>query len=206
MSTAEVLSSMDGVVEHDDLAINNAASITVEGTQNPSMDDSPPDTTGSSSPTTAQAACAEDERGELEADAGRSPQSSDSNALHRDGWRTKLYELDGSTWVDKGTGFVICSRRDSNGDSNNDGGTNSLPIAELLLHSEGDSRDVFFRTVIRADDIYDQQGDNIIMWKEVSEPPHRQTQQPPEHSEQMAVAGNDYALSFQEAVGRSTIW
>eukprot|EP01038_Epipyxis_sp_PR26KG_P008950 gene8950-12067_t len=97
------------------------------------------------------------------------------------GWRVKLYELEKSgAWIDKGTGYVI-----------------AVPAQDPSHPSDGPcmyvtnevTQEILLKSKIRMEDVYEKQGENIIMWRDID--PSGQT---------------DYALSFQESEGCATIW
>jgi len=95
-------------------------------------------------------------------------------------WRIKLYELeDEGSWIDKGTGFVHCKV------------VGELGGPALVIRSEENDGVIFFQSKVQEDDVYEIQGDNIIMWRE------------PDANSGMGV---DYALSFQEKAGCNAIW
>eukprot|EP01032_Pedospumella_encystans_P018134 gene18134-20651_t len=95
-------------------------------------------------------------------------------------WRIKLYELEEQgAWIDKGTGFVHVKV------------VSEFGGPALVIRSEENDGVIFFQSKVITDDVYEIQGDNIIMWREV-------------HAN--GGMGLDYALSFQEATGCTAIW
>ena len=94
------------------------------------------------------------------------------------GWRVKLYQLEAEgAWLDKGTGCVHCRSVE---------GTPSI-----VVQTE-DGTGTILDSKIRSDDVYERQGESIIMWRD------------PATSE--FVADVDYALSFQDSVGCTALW
>ena len=110
----------------------------------------------------------------------------------RNGYRVKLYVLqsDGAGyWQDQGTGNVVCH----------------VPVLgerepAIVVFTETPADDsagtpsttnVLLRSKIQADDVYERQGESIIMWREVDE---------------FTGGDCDYALSFQDTAGCLTIW
>ena len=108
------------------------------------------------------------------------------------GYRVKLYVLqsDGAGyWQDQGTGNVVCH----------------IPVLgerepAIIVYTETPADDstgtpsttnVLLRSKIQADDVYERQGESIIMWREVDE---------------FSGGDCDYALSFQDTAGCLTIW
>lgn len=93
-------------------------------------------------------------------------------------WRVKLYQLESEgTWLDQGTGYVTCKNLP------NLGGTAVVVMRE-------DDSSLLLQSKILQDDVYERQGESIIMWREIGE-------------NTMDV---DYALSFQDVPGCQTIW
>jgi hypothetical protein len=114
--------------------------------------------------------------------SSRSPRrnglSSSNNTNMRGGWRVKLYELEQSgTWVDHGIGFAYIQL------------VSSFNGPALCVISESNQDHYLLESKIQSEDLYEKQGETIILWKEAD------------------FSGNiDYALSFQEADGCSFIW
>lgn len=89
------------------------------------------------------------------------------------GWRAKLYELENTgTWVDRGTGYVTSV-------NNN-----------LLMVSEEQNGKILLNSKIQTDDMYERQGESLILWKECIS----------------CTSNVDYALSFQDSEGCADIW
>ena len=125
--------------------------------------------------------------------------------------RVKIYCLEEADtgpglWVDRGTGFVGVERgcitvRDE-------------PVGESHSPAILSSR-------IRMEDIYERQGESIIMWRETSSsighdhngaggsatPHHSHDPHHEEHSPELTLNGDiDYALSFQDPLGCTAVW
>jgi hypothetical protein len=93
------------------------------------------------------------------------------------GWRVKLYQLEtDGQWTDQGTGSVSCR--------NTEGGPKIVVSIE-------DNSQLLLESKIRSDDIYERQGESIIMWRE------------PAHD---FLSDIDYALSFQDSAGCVSLW
>lgn len=93
-----------------------------------------------------------------------------------DGWRAKLYELENTgTWLDQGTGFVDCQMT-------------AQHFPALVMLSEGGDK-VLLQSKIQSDELYEKQGESLILWKEAGYSP-----------------SIDYALSFQDTSGCAAIW
>jgi hypothetical protein len=114
--------------------------------------------------------------------SSRSPRRNDPNSSNstnmRGGWRVKLYELEQSgTWVDHGIGFAYIQL------------VSTFNGPALCVISESNQEHYLLESKIQSEDLYEKQGETIILWKEAD------------------FSGNiDYALSFQEADGCSFIW
>lgn len=94
------------------------------------------------------------------------------------GWRVKLYQLETEgAWQDQGTGNVICQ-------NNEDG-------PKIVVFNDEKSSDILMESKIRSEDIYERQGESIIMWRE----PARDF-----------LSDIDYALSFQDSAGCMALW
>ena len=101
-------------------------------------------------------------------------------AVSLDGWRIKLYELETTgAWLDKGTGYVTCKQIEE------------LGGPALQIVSEDAPGLVFFRSKIQSEDVYELQGENIIIWREHDT-----------HRNDVV----DYALSFQDTSGCHHLW
>lgn len=101
-----------------------------------------------------------------------------SNGTNFDGWRVKLYELEASgTWIDLGVGYVSIRE------------VNDLKGRALCIMNESDRGRPILISKLLTEDLYEKQGETIILWKE-------QTQ----------VSNVDYALSFQDPRGCYEIW
>lgn len=95
-----------------------------------------------------------------------------------EGWRVKLYELESSgTWIDLGVGYVSLKEVDE------------FKGPALCVMNEGDRGRPILISKLLTEDLYEKQGETIILWKE-------QTQ----------VSTVDYALSFQDPRGCHEIW
>eukprot|EP01031_Cornospumella_fuschlensis_P047005 gene47005-57562_t len=95
-------------------------------------------------------------------------------------WRAKLYELESTgSWLDQGTGFVL-SELQLRGDE---------PC--LVMLSEEDENKTLLTSRIQSDEMYEKQGENLILWKEDGSGPG---------------GAVDYALSFQESDGCAAVW
>jgi hypothetical protein len=106
--------------------------------------------------------------------------STESNQTERValGWRVKLYQLESEgTWIDRGTGWV--SNRSTDG------------VPKIAVISE-DEQSVILESKIRSEDIYERQGESIIMWREPAS--------------DLVTDDVDYALSFQDFAGCVTVW
>ena len=99
----------------------------------------------------------------------------EQNAANR--WRVKLYELETQgTWLDQGTGFVSCQHVQNIG-------------SPALIVSGEEGKPVLLESKIMLEDVYEKQGDSIVMWRE------------------RCPAGDvDYALSFQDTAGCQAVW
>lgn len=93
-------------------------------------------------------------------------------------WRVKLYELEANgTWLDQGTGFVSCQH------------VQNIGSLALVITGEEGSNHILLESKIVTDDVYEKQGDSIVMWRE------------------HCPAGDvDYALSFQDTSGCQSVW
>lgn len=90
----------------------------------------------------------------------------------------KLYHLnEEGKWDDKGTGHVACIVKDK---------TVENAVYYLVMHSEEDDR-ILLESRVSDDDIYQQQGDTLIVWNDVD-------------------SGTEMALSFAQPIGCSEIW
>jgi protein phosphatase 4 regulatory subunit 3 len=96
------------------------------------------------------------------------------------GWRVKLYQLESEgagAWQDQGTGNVICKS------------VLSGPAIVVMNESEDEEYTPLLQSKIQIEDVYERQGESIIMWRESD------------------YAGDvDYALSFQDTAGCHAIW
>lgn len=96
------------------------------------------------------------------------------------GWRVKLYQLESEgagAWQDQGTGNVICKS------------VLSGPAIVVMNESEDEEFPPLLQSKIQLEDVYERQGESIIMWRESD------------------YAGDvDYALSFQDTAGCHAIW
>jgi protein phosphatase 4 regulatory subunit 3 len=96
------------------------------------------------------------------------------------GWRVKLYQLESEgagAWQDQGTGNVICKS------------VLSGPAIVVMNESEDEEYAPLLQSKIQIEDVYERQGESIIMWRESD------------------YAGDvDYALSFQDTAGCHAIW
>jgi protein phosphatase 4 regulatory subunit 3 len=96
------------------------------------------------------------------------------------GWRVKLYQLESEgagAWQDQGTGNVICKS------------VLSGPAIVVMNESEDEEFAPLLQSKIQIEDVYERQGESIIMWRESD------------------YAGDvDYALSFQDTAGCHAIW
>ena len=96
------------------------------------------------------------------------------------GWRVKLYQLESEgagAWQDQGTGNVICKTLLSG------------PAIVVMNESEDEEYTPLLQSKIQLEDVYERQGESIIMWRESD------------------YAGDvDYALSFQDTAGCHAIW
>ena len=93
------------------------------------------------------------------------------------GWRVKLYQLEPEgAWLDKGTGCASCRVME--------GGPKIFVTTE-------DGTGVVLDSKIRSDDIYERQGESIIMWREPGVE---------------IFSDTDYALSFQDSAGCVALW
>ncbi|KAG6841834.1 hypothetical protein C0991_006241 [Blastosporella zonata] len=88
--------------------------------------------------------------------------------------RVKVYELIGAQWKDQGTAFCFGQFQDETSE------------ALLIARSEESYDKVILSTVIRSNDVYQQQQDTLIVWTEPD--------------------GVDYALSFQDPEGCAEVW
>lgn len=94
------------------------------------------------------------------------------------GWRVKLYELEpDGAWLDQGTGNVQCKFDPEIG-------------GPAIIAMSEDSSEVILRSKIQFEDIYERQGESIIMWRETS----------------VDNGEVDFALSFQDTAGCHGIW
>lgn len=96
------------------------------------------------------------------------------------GWRVKLYQLESEgagAWQDQGTGNVSCKS------------VLSGPAIVVMNESEDEEFAPLLQSKIQIEDVYERQGESIIMWRESD------------------YAGDvDYALSFQDTAGCHAIW
>jgi len=108
-------------------------------------------------------------------------------------WRVKLYQLEAEgVWQDLGTGDVCCSSEEG------------YPMV-VVWHE--DKQRTLLKSKVQSDDIYERQGESIILWREPSSS---------SSSGASACVGGgagpststdiDYALSFQETAGCAAIW
>lgn len=67
-------------------------------------------------------------------------------------WRVKVYELEGTDWVDRGTGYC-------NGDIHKDG-------AYINVRNEYDADDVLLNSRVHGDTQYQKQQETLIVWSE----------------------------------------
>ena len=105
-------------------------------------------------------------------------------------WRVKLYNLSTEgQWHDKGTGNVTCSIN-TNGDS------------LLVVHHESDGTTIL-QSKIQTGDVYERQGETIIMWRELIIDNSNSNSNNSSSSSSEEI---DYALSFQEVEGCHSIW
>lgn len=93
--------------------------------------------------------------------------------------RVKLYQLESEgIWLDQGTGFVACS---------------SFQAAEgpCMAICREDDGTVMLQSRIVLDDVYERQGESIIMWRETG----------------LGWGQDiDYAISFQDSSGCCSVW
>eukprot|EP01033_Poteriospumella_lacustris_P009683 gene9683-6929_t len=94
------------------------------------------------------------------------------------GWRVKLYELESTgNWIDLGVGHVQVQN------------VTELGGPALCIASEAERGKYILVSKIQSEDLYEKQGETIILWKEYSQ-----------------TRNIDYALSFQEATGCQDVW
>lgn len=93
------------------------------------------------------------------------------------GWRAKLYEMEGGTWIEQGVGAVHCQLSPPE----------DSPM--LIMYSEQVEGQVLLQSKILPDVFYEKQGGSLILWKEAS-----------------FARSTDYALSFQEPDGCQGLW
>ncbi len=94
------------------------------------------------------------------------------------GWRVKLYQLESEgagAWLDQGTGNVICKSVVH---------AAGPPRPAIVIESEDESQPPLLQSKIQTDDVYERQGESIIMWRES------------DYAREV-----DYALSFQDTAG-----
>ena len=93
------------------------------------------------------------------------------------GWRVKLYQLEtGGAWLDQGTGSATYR--------NSEGGP-------MIVVMNMDNTEALLESKIKSEDVYEKQGESIIMWRE------------PIYDLMTDV---DYALSFQDSAGCTALW
>ncbi|CAM9777008.1 unnamed protein product, partial [Ectocarpus fasciculatus] len=93
--------------------------------------------------------------------------------------RVKLYQLESEgNWLDQGTGFVSCSH------------LQSTEGPSMTICREDDDL-VLLQSKIVLDDVYERQGESIIMWRETGLGWGQEI---------------DYAISFQDSSGCFSVW
>jgi hypothetical protein len=118
-------------------------------------------------------------------------------------WRVKLYSLEeavtGGSWHDRGTGYASVERgilivREEISP------TSSETEPENLL-KESQEEETLLSSRIRMEDVYERQGESIIMWRETNNNTDNSSVNDDNVNEDI-----DYALSFQDSGGCTYVW